>query len=189
MFCTAVTAVAAAVVYTERADTPGEQAARLYGCYLCHGCRFEREIMIPDRRHGEPLFPMLRQHIAEAHPLLPDNAAEDVAEHFLPFQQELQAQQHATDAADALYRAKCAACHGNDGNGSPGQFPPLNGSEWMNESQLNEVLADGVQGEISVKGAQWNATMRPPGVPEDKRSGLIRYLLRRFAPAGSAGGA
>ena len=34
-----------------------------------------------------------------------------------------------------IYNAKCSSCHAADGAGSPGTFPPLVATKWMNEDQ------------------------------------------------------
>src|SRR3954465_10358531 len=37
-----------------------------------------------------------------------------------------------TDPGEQTYQTICAACHQATGNGLPGAFPPLAGSEWAN---------------------------------------------------------
>lgn len=72
-------------------------------------------------------------------------------------------------AADggAIYSSKCASCHGADGAGIGAQFPPLAGSEWVNQDNDEnkrkhiEVVLNGLKGEIKVKGQTYNGVMQP----------------------------
>jgi mono/diheme cytochrome c family protein len=59
-------------------------------------------------------------------------------------------------------RPTCAACHQATGQGTPGAFPPLAGSEWVNEkdpSRMIRIVLDGLSGPIQVKGAAFNSQM------------------------------
>jgi mono/diheme cytochrome c family protein len=60
-----------------------------------------------------------------------------------------------------LYTARCAACHQADGKGVAGAFPPLAGSEWVDgkPDMVARILLLGVEGPISVKGADYSGTM------------------------------
>lgn len=61
----------------------------------------------------------------------------------------------------ALYASLCAACHQASGQGLPGVFPPLAGSEWVlgKESTLAAILLHGVTGPLPVKGTSYNGAM------------------------------
>ncbi|VUZ25064.1 Uncharacterised protein [uncultured Comamonas sp.] len=63
----------------------------------------------------------------------------------------------------AVFAANCAACHQANGEGLPGVFPPLAGSEWVvgEPKVLANILLHGIVGEIAVKG-QTYAGMMPP---------------------------
>ncbi len=64
------------------------------------------------------------------------------------------------------YETVCGICHGTDGLGKPGQFPPLAGSEWVNEKdfkRLAQIPLDGLNGTVHVKGQEWNASMAAMG--------------------------
>ncbi len=66
----------------------------------------------------------------------------------------------AVDGA-ALFAANCAACHQATGQGLPGVFPPLDGSEWVHGSPkvLANILLHGIDGEITVKGTKYKGLM------------------------------
>jgi mono/diheme cytochrome c family protein len=73
-------------------------------------------------------------------------------------------------AGGGPYQRVCQACHQADGNGLPGAFPPLAGSEWVigdAETPIRIVLL-GLGGEIEVKGAKFNALMPPPPAMTDE---------------------
>lgn len=54
--------------------------------------------------------------------------------------------------------AVCGGCHQGNGNGIPGQFPPLAGSEWVSggTERLIRVVQHGLTGAITVKGQGYN---------------------------------
>jgi mono/diheme cytochrome c family protein len=59
--------------------------------------------------------------------------------------------------------SNCVACHQANGQGVPGQFPPLAKSEWVNgsEKRVIAILLKGIQGQITVEGHQFNGAMPP----------------------------
>ncbi len=64
-------------------------------------------------------------------------------------------------AGPDLYAAHCAACHGADGLGLRGQFPPLAGSDWVSEDprRLVNVILHGLEGPILVNDEPWDGQM------------------------------
>jgi len=61
----------------------------------------------------------------------------------------------------AIFSAQCSACHQSNGEGIPGAFPPLAGSEWMlaNGAIPVAIVHDGLQGKIEVAGNQYQGAM------------------------------
>ena len=60
-----------------------------------------------------------------------------------------------------IYAANCVACHQASGQGLPGVFPPLAGSEWVlakAEVPVNIVL-HGINGKLTVLGQAFNGQM------------------------------
>ena len=55
----------------------------------------------------------------------------------------------------------CISCHQGTGEGVPGQYPPLNRSDWVNgdDRVLAKILLNGLNGPIEVRGASYNAQM------------------------------
>lgn len=70
----------------------------------------------------------------------------------------------AADGA-ALYRGKCAMCHGPSGTGRPGTFPPLAGRVGQiagspaGKTYLAVVLVNGLHGAIMVEGQSYKGYM------------------------------
>lgn len=66
----------------------------------------------------------------------------------------------AADGA-ALFASRCAACHQAAGQGLPGVFPPLAGSEWVQgrPETVAAIVLHGIAGPLTVKGAKFNGAM------------------------------
>lgn len=61
----------------------------------------------------------------------------------------------------ALFASLCAACHQANGQGLPGVFPPLAGSEWVQgkAGTAAAIVLHGVTGSLSVKGSPYQGAM------------------------------
>jgi mono/diheme cytochrome c family protein len=55
----------------------------------------------------------------------------------------------------------CISCHQESGLGVPGNYPPLDGSEWVTDRpvHLAALLLRGLEGEIQVLGETYNQVM------------------------------
>ena len=117
----------------------------------------------------------------QAHPTLPGSDSTELARYITSQQLPLLQESRKQYKGSALYRAKCAICHGKNGEGQPGNYPPLAGSEWLTPSPdrptVEDIITNGINGPISVKGVQWNSTMLPPGInnAEDIKS-VVDYI-------------
>ena len=63
------------------------------------------------------------------------------------------------------YATYCSPCHQNNGGGSPGQFPPLAGSDWVTAEGPNRIIRlimNGLAGPIVVNGVDWNPPAQMP---------------------------
>lgn len=60
-----------------------------------------------------------------------------------------------------VYANVCAACHQQSGQGVPGSFPPLAGSEWVTQNPEIpvRVVLHGLKGPVEVSGENYNAVM------------------------------
>jgi mono/diheme cytochrome c family protein len=66
--------------------------------------------------------------------------------------------------------------------GAPGQFPPLAGSEWVNESEPGRVIRavlNGLQGPISVHGQNFNNVMVPWNSLSDEDIAAVITFVRQ----------
>jgi mono/diheme cytochrome c family protein len=65
----------------------------------------------------------------------------------------------------AVYnKPTCVSCHQADGQGTPGQFPPLVGSDWVKEpdpGRIIRLVLNGLSGPITVNNKQFNSAMVP----------------------------
>jgi len=102
---------------------------------------------------------------------------------------QLEAYQPKSGAAAMLLQGKksydmiCAACHGPDGAGKPGQAPPLAGSEWVNApgfKRIIEIPQLGLNGPITVKGEQMDfpSGMAPMGavLSDSDLAAVLSYI-------------
>ena len=68
---------------------------------------------------------------------------------------------------EQLFTKNCASCHGNDGQGTPGTYPPLVGAKWTTQEDMKKehikIVLNGLEGEISVQGQTYNGVMQPFG--------------------------
>ena len=67
---------------------------------------------------------------------------------------------------EEVFSRTCIACHGEDGKGVPGAFPPLDGSDWLtgDPSIPARIVSQGLQGPIEVNGQKINSAM--PGLAD-----------------------
>jgi len=87
-----------------------------------------------------------------------------------------------------IYEVKvCAACHGLDGEGKPGQAPPLAGSDWVNAKGPNRIIHIvllGLNGPIEVSGQQYNfsAGMTPFGnaLSDEEIAAALSYVRQAW---------
>jgi mono/diheme cytochrome c family protein len=121
---------------------------------------------------GRPFIPTIEDLPTVFRPLPPTAAAMAAAAPSGP-----------TDPGEQVYQTVCAACHQPTGQGLPGSFPPLAGSEWITadpETPIRVVLM-GLSGPISVKGAQFTSLMPPPpGLDDDKIAAVLTFVRSHF---------
>jgi mono/diheme cytochrome c family protein len=88
------------------------------------------------------------------------------------------------------YEQVCITCHMADGNGTPGVFPSLVGSEWALSTEVNvpiSIVLHGLQGPISVKGETYDAVMQPWGmIPDADIAAILTYVRASWGNNASA---
>ena len=95
------------------------------------------------------------------------------------------------DIGRKLYNnAACNTCHQPNGQGLPGAFPPLVGSEWVagSEERVIRIVLHGLVGPIKVKGADFNSAMPAFGRvagsgynwTDDKVAAVLTYVRQEW---------
>ena len=72
-----------------------------------------------------------------------------------------EAQAAASIDGKTVFQQSCATCHGADGRGQPGYYPPLAGNPDLFKDSLFPVLVvlNGISGPIAVEGQSYNGSM------------------------------
>ena len=93
---------------------------------------------------------------------------------------------------EAIYQ-RCVTCHQANGQGTPGAFPPLAGSEFANASNPAvpiRILLHGLQGPITVKGTQYSSAMPAYGtgvaMSDDEIAAVLTYVRQSWGNASGA---
>lgn len=80
----------------------------------------------------------------------------------------------------SLYVSNCSGCHGSNGSGIRGAFPPLNGSSIVqgDKETLAKILLHGLQGQVTVKGDTYNGIMPAFGrvLSDEQISAILTYV-------------
>lgn len=76
--------------------------------------------------------------------------------------------------------AHCAGCHGPEGNGLQGVYPPLRGSPFVtgDASRLAAILLKGMGGRLEVNGAIYNGEMPPAPIEGDADLAALMTYIR-----------
>lgn len=84
----------------------------------------------------------------------------------------------------AVYSRTCIACHGPDGKGVPGAFPPLDGSSWPvgDPTIPAKILLLGLQGPIEVAGQKFENIMPPhTDLKDDEIADVLTYVRQNWS--------
>jgi mono/diheme cytochrome c family protein len=87
-----------------------------------------------------------------------------------------------------VFTQSCAVCHQTNGQGVAGQFPPLVGSEWVlsqdwhGDNHIVKIVLNGLQGPVTVMGAQYNNAMAPWGsvLKDDQIAAVLTYIRNEW---------
>lgn len=88
-------------------------------------------------------------------------------------------------AGQRIYSNNCASCHQASGEGIPGAFPPLAGSEWVTGSPevLTLILLHGMHGPVEVAGQTYNSMMPAwQDLLKDEEIAAVATFLRQMGP-------
>jgi mono/diheme cytochrome c family protein len=90
-----------------------------------------------------------------------------------------------------IYSGNCANCHQATGEGQPGSYPPLAGSEWVlgDKTDLYAIMLHGLQGPLTVKGGAYGS-MQMPGwstaLSDEKIADVMTYIRASWGNTGDA---
>jgi mono/diheme cytochrome c family protein len=88
-----------------------------------------------------------------------------------------------------VFSTTCAACHQATGEGVPGVYPPLAGSEWVNgeDAKVIRILLHGVTGPIEVAGETFNSMMPPWGgtLKDADIAAVLTYVRSQWGNKGA----
>lgn len=91
-------------------------------------------------------------------------------------------------AGKAIY-GQCVACHSASGEGQPGLYPPLKGSEFVinGEKRLVAILQHGITGALTVNGKPYNGQMQPLGgqMSNTQLAQLLSYIRTEWGNSAS----
>lgn len=89
----------------------------------------------------------------------------------------------------ALFDRECSSCHGAEGRGMMGVFPPLAGSEWVTEENdvLIRILLHGLEGPIEVGGRSYEGVMPAFGarLSDEEIAAILTHLRSSWGNRGA----
>lgn len=86
-------------------------------------------------------------------------------------------------AGQAVYEKNCQVCHQANGQGTPGVFPPVVGSEWVTDDAgtVVRIIVHGMQGPVEVAGTIYNGAMPAWGqVLQDGEIAAVATYIRQM---------
>jgi mono/diheme cytochrome c family protein len=80
---------------------------------------------------------------------------------------------------EKVYKNVCMNCHQQNGLGVPGQYPPIDGSEWVlgSDERLAAIVAYGLSGPVTVRGQTYGAAVMPPHKPPTLEIKKLAHVL------------
>jgi len=83
---------------------------------------------------------------------------------------------------ERVFNRTCMACHQSSGQGLPGIFPPLAGSDYMlaDHERAIHIVLEGKQGEIEVNGKKYNQVMTPQNLTDDEASNVLTFVMNSW---------
>src|SRR5262249_9962904 len=96
-----------------------------------------------------------------------------------PAGQEQQVELSPRDRGKKVFAANCQTCHQANGQGIPGQYPPLAGSEFTTGGSKRPamIVLKGLQGPVKVKGQQYGTAVMQPweSLGDQKVADVLTY--------------
>jgi nitrite reductase (NO-forming) len=91
------------------------------------------------------------------------------------------------EAGRRVYSQICQACHQASGQGIPGTFPPLAGSDFLNANPRRAIgiLIHGFSGPITVNGKSYNSAMPALRLTDDDIANVLSYVYSQWGNSGA----
>ena len=82
-----------------------------------------------------------------------------------------------------IYNDLCVTCHLPNGQGIPGTYPPLDGSNWLTEKREESIrgVKYGMQGPITVNGEKYDNIMTPMGLSDQEVADAMNYVMNSWS--------
>lgn len=100
-----------------------------------------------------------------------------------PSEEEDNLEKGMLEIGEQTYNVYCATCHQSNGLGDGTRFPTLSQTKWVrgNKKQLINVLLQGLEGQIDVKGVSYNGIMPAHSFLSDAQiAGVLTYIRKSF---------
>ncbi len=83
---------------------------------------------------------------------------------------------------ERIYNQTCMACHQSNGQGLPGVFPPLAGSDFLkaDHDRAIAIVINGLQGEIEVNGKPYNQIMTPQNLTDEQIANVLSFVMNSW---------
>ena len=87
---------------------------------------------------------------------------------------------------EQVFNRTCMACHQSNGQGLPGIFPPLAGSDYLmaDLERAMHIVVEGKQGEIEVNGKKYNQVMTPQNLTDDEIASVLTFVTNSWGNKG-----
>lgn len=81
---------------------------------------------------------------------------------------------------EKIYHTYCVTCHQPNGEGAPGRFPPIAGTDWVtgDKERLIKIILNGLEGNIKVKGEVYDSVMPQHSFLSDKEVAEVLTFIR-----------
>ncbi len=90
-------------------------------------------------------------------------------------------------AGEALFAGTCSTCHQANGQGMPGVFPPLAGSDFIaaDPGRVPSIILHGLVGKVTVNGKEYDSNMPPMSqLTDDEVANIATYVLNSWGNPG-----
>jgi len=116
----------------------------------------------------------------------PEGAAIQSVDGGAPVQAPAATKAERHERGERIYKNVCAACHQQGGQGIPGAFPPLAGSDFLNADKTRaiKVVSSGLEGRIIVNGKEFNSQMPSLNLSDEDVANALTYVFGQWGNAG-----